>query len=191
MKQKYIRHGWLKVLCVGWIIAGSVWADDNSTNSASVSTNSVQSQTSIGAPLESAASQKVYGVNSKSAKVIEPKPVSLMEVMLRIFGALLIVTAILFGGAWVFRKSRMFGLVSARSSHLNVIETRSIGSRHALHVVEYGSKRFLIADSPAGTNYLTDLEKLNDSSEENDKTSGNLKPVSFAEKLKTLLERKG
>ena len=191
MKQKYIRHGWLKVLCAGWIIAGSVWADDNSTNSASVSTNSVQSQTSIGAPLESAASQKVYGVNSKSAKVIEPKPVSLMEVMLRIFGALLIVTAILFGGAWVFRKSRMFGLVSARSSHLNVIETRSIGSRHALHVVEYGSKRFLIADSPAGTNYLTDLEKLNDSSEENDKTSGNLKPVSFAEKLKTLLERKG
>ena len=191
MKQKYIRHGWLKVLCAGWIIAGSVWADDNSTNSASVSTNSVQNQTSIGAPLESAASQKIYGVNSKSAKVIEPKPVSLMEVMLRIFGALLIVTAILFGGAWVFRKSRMFGLVSARSSHLNVIETRSIGSRHALHVVEYGSKRFLIADSPAGTNYLTDLEKLNDSSEENDKTSGNLKPVSFAEKLKTLLERKG
>ena len=191
MKQKYIRHGWLKVLCAGWIIAGSVWADDNSTNSASVSTNSVQNQTSIGAPLESAASQKVYGVNSKSAKVIEPKPVSLMEVMLRIFGALLIVTAILFGGAWGFRKSRMFGLVSARSSHLNVIETRSIGSRHALHVVEYGSKRFLIADSPAGTNYLTDLEKLNDSSEENDKTSGNLKPVSFAEKLKTLLERKG
>lgn len=191
MKQKYIRHGWLKVLCAGWIIAGSVWADDNSTNSASVSTNSVQNQTSIGAPLESAASQKIYGVNSKSAKVIEPKPVSLMEVMLRIFGALLIVTAILFGGAWGFRKSRMFGLVSARSSHLNVIETRSIGSKHALHVVEYGSKRFLIADSPAGTNYLTDLEKLNDSSEENDKTSGNLKPVSFAEKLKTLLERKG
>ena len=191
MKQKYIRHGWLKVLCAGWIIAGSVWADDNSTNSASVSTNSVQNQTSIGAPLESAASQKIYGVNSKSAKVIEPKPVSLMEVMLRIFGALLIVTAILFGGAWAFRKSRMFGLVSARSSHLNVIETRSIGSRHALHVVEYGSKRFLIADSPAGTNYLTDLEKLNDSSEENNKTSGNLNPVSFAEKLKTLLERKG
>ena len=191
MKQKYIRHGWLKVLCAGWIIAGSVWADDNSTNSASVSTNSVQNQTSIGAPLESAASQKIYGVNSKSAKVIEPKPVSLMEVMLRIFGALLIVTAILFGGAWGFRKSRMFGLVSARSSHLNVIETRSIGSRHALHVVEYGSKRFLIADSPAGTNYLTDLEKLNDSSEENNKTSGNLNPVSFAEKLKTLLERKG
>ena len=48
-----------------------------------------------------------------------------------------------------------------------------------------------IADSPAGTNYLTDLEKLNDSSEEIDKTSGNLSPVSFAEKLKTLLERKG
>lgn len=191
MKQKYIRHGWLKVLCAGWIIAGSVWADDNSTNSPSVSTNSVQNQTSIGAPLESAASQKIYGVNSNPTKVIEPKPVSLMEVMLRIFGALLIVTAILFGGAWWFRKSRMFGLVSARSSHLNVIETRSIGSRHALHVVEYGSKRFLIADSPAGTNYLTDLEKLNDSSEEIDKTSGNLSPVSFAEKLKTLLERKG
>jgi len=191
MKQKKIRHGWLKVLCTAWIIAGSAWANDNATNSGSVPAGLVQNQTSTEAPLESAASQKMYGVNSDSAKIIEPKPVSLMEVMMRIFGALLIVTAILFGGAWWFRKSRVFGLVSARASHLHVIETRSIGSRHALHVVEYGSKRFLIADSPAGTNYLTDLEKLNDASGESDETAEKLNPGGFAEKFKSLLERKG
>jgi len=72
-----------------------------------------------------------------------------------------------------------------------VIETRSIGSRHALHVVEYGAKRFLIADSPAGTNYLTDLEKLNDSTGESDETSEKSNPGGFAEKFKSLLERKG
>ncbi|MCS5621865.1 MAG: flagellar biosynthetic protein FliO, partial [Nitrospinaceae bacterium] len=84
-----------------------------------------------------------------------------------------------------------FGLVPTQSSHLNVIETRLLGSKHTLHVVEYGSKRFLIADSPVGTNYLTDLEKLNDSPQESSEAVGKFSPGSFAGKLKTLLERKG
>ena len=81
-------------------------------------------------------------------------------------------------------------LVPAQSSHLNVIETRSLGSRHALHVVEYGSKRFLIADSPAGTNFLTDLEKLEEEPLRSLTSGGENFPGSFAGKLKTLLERK-
>ncbi len=143
------------------------------------------------APLESAASRKMYGVDRGDRELLEPKPVSLTEVMIRIVGALMIVLAILLGGAWWFRKSRLFGLVPAQSSHLNVIETRSLGSRHALHVVEYGSKRFLIADSPAGTNFLTDLEKLDENaSEDLDEAVEKISPGSFAGKLKTLLERK-
>ena len=141
--------------------------------------------------LESAASRKMYGVDTGDREVIEPEPVSLIEVMIRIVGALMIVMAILLGGAWWFRKSRLFGLVPSQSSHLNVIETRSLGSRHALHVVEYGSKRFLIADSPAGTNFLTDLEKLEEeATEELDEAAEKISPGSFAGKLKTLLERK-
>jgi len=177
------------LMVLGWFYAASVSADDNSTISEAVSEGGKLEAPAKPLP-ESAAFQKMYGVKSDSSPVVESKPESFLTVMLRILGALLIVIAIILGGTWWFRKSRMFGLVPVQSSHLNVIETRLLGSRHALHVVEYGSKRFLIADSPAGTNYLTDLEKLNDSAQEMNESAEKFSPGSFAGKLKTLLERK-
>ena len=196
MKEQLKRQGWLLILTFAWLWAGPgfLMADKKAAPEASaevVSSSEAAESTKEKARLESAASRKIYGVDTGDREVIEPEPVSLTEVMIRIVGALMIVMAILLGGAWWFRKSRLFGLVPAQSSHLSVIETRSLGSRHALHVVEYGSKRFLIADSPAGTNYLTDLEKLEeDTTEELDETAEKFSPGSFAGKLKTLLERK-
>ena len=196
MKEQSKCHGWLLILTFVWL-----WAEPNSLIAAekavtdapaeAVPPTEVVEDAKDKALLESAASRKMYGVDTGDREVIEPEPVSLTEVMIRIVGALMIVMAILLGGAWWFRKSRLFGLVPAQSSHLNVIETRSLGSRHALHVVEYGSKRFLIADSPAGTNFLTDLEKLEEeAAEELDEAAEKISPGSFAGKLKTLLERK-
>ena len=196
MKEQSKCHGWLLILTFVWL-----WAEPNSliavekavtdAPAEAVPPTEVVEDAKDKALLESAASRKVYGVDTGDREVIEPEPVSLTEVMIRIVGALMIVMAILLGGAWWFRKSRLFGLVPAQSSHLNVIETRSLGSRHALHVVEYGSKRFLIADSPAGTNFLTDLEKLEEeATEELDEAAEKISPGSFAGKLKTLLERK-
>ena len=196
MKEQSKRQGWLLILTFVWL-----WSEPNSLIAAekavtdapaeAVPPTEVVEDAKDKAPQESAASRKMYGVDTGDREVIEPEPVSLTEVMIRIVGALMIVMAILLGGAWWFRKSRLFGLVPAQSSHLNVIETRSLGSRHALHVVEYGSKRFLIADSPAGTNFLTDLEKLEEeATEEFDEAAEKISPGSFAGKLKTLLERK-
>ena len=196
MKEQSKRQGWLLILTFVWL-----WSEPNSLIAAekavtdapaeAVPPTEVVEDAKDKALLESAASRKMYGVDTGDREVIEPEPVSLTEVMIRIVGALMIVMAILLGGAWWFRKSRLFGLVPAQSSHLNVIETRSLGSRHALHVVEYGSKRFLIADSPAGTNFLTDLEKLEEeATEELDEAAEKISPGSFAGKLKTLLERK-
>ncbi len=196
MKEQSKCQGWLLILTFVWL-----WAEPNSLIAAekavtdspaeAVPPTEVVEDAKDKALLESAASRKMYGVDTGDREVIEPEPVSLTEVMIRIVGALMIVMAILLGGAWWFRKSRLFGLVPAQSSHLNVIETRSLGSRHALHVVEYGSKRFLIADSPAGTNFLTDLEKLEEeATEELDEAAEKFSPGSFAGKLKTLLERK-
>ena len=196
MKEQSKCQGWLLILTFVWL-----WSEPNSliaaekavTDSAAeaVPPTEVVEDAKDKALQESAASRKMYGVDTGDREVIEPEPVSLTEVMIRIVGALMIVMAILLGGAWWFRKSRLFGLVPAQSSHLNVIETRSLGSRHALHVVEYGSKRFLIADSPAGTNFLTDLEKLEEeATEELDEAAEKFSPGSFAGKLKTLLERK-
>ena len=196
MKEQSKCQGWLLILTFVWL-----WSEPNSLIAAekavtdapaeAVPPTGVVGDAKDKALQESAASRKMYGVDTGDREVIEPEPVSLTEVMIRIVGALMIVMAILLGGAWWFRKSRLFGLVPAQSSHLNVIETRSLGSRHALHVVEYGSKRFLIADSPAGTNFLTDLEKLEEQvTEELDEAAEKISPGSFAGKLKTLLERK-
>lgn len=196
MKEQSKRQGWLLILTFVWL-----WSEPNSLIAAEKAVTDAPAEAVPPAEVvedakdkalqESAASRKMYGVDTGDREVIEPEPVSLTEVMIRIVGALMIVMAILLGGAWWFRKSRLFGLVPAQSSHLNVIETRSLGSRHALHVVEYGSKRFLIADSPAGTNFLTDLEKLEEEvTEELDEAAEKISPGSFAGKLKTLLERK-
>ena len=194
MKEQSNCHGWLLILMFVWLWAGSdpLMAAEEAAPIAPAETDSrAEAIEDNKTPMESAASRKMYGVDAEDREVIEPKPVSLTEVMVRIVGALMIVMAVLLGGAWWFRKSRFFGLVPAQSSHLSVIETRSLSSRHALHVVEYGSKRFLIADSPAGTNYLTDLEKLEeDATEELDEVAEKFSPGSFAGKLKTLLERK-
>ena len=196
MKEQSKCQGWLLILTFVWL-----WSEPNSLIAAekavtdapaeAVPPTEVVEDAKDKALQESAASRKMYGVDTGDREVIEPEPVSLTEVMIRIVGALMIVMAILLGGAWWFRKSRLFGLVPSQSSHLNVIETRSLGSRHALHVVEYGSKRFLIADSPAGTNFLTDLEKLEEeATEELEEAAEKISPGSFAGKLKTLLERK-
>ena len=190
MKEQSNCHGWLVILMFVWLWVGSdpLMAAEEAALGAPADAEAIEDNKT---PMESAASRKIYGVDNGDREVIEPEPVSLTEVMVRIIGALMIVMAVLLGGAWWFRKSRLFGLVPAQSSHLSVIETRSLGSRHALHVVEYGSKRFLIADSPAGTNYLTDLEKLEeDATEELDEVAEKFSPGSFAGKLKTLLERK-
>ncbi len=196
MKEQSKCQGWLLILTFVWL-----WSEPNSLIAAEKAVTDAPAEAVPPAEVvedakdkalqESAASRKMYGVDTGDREVIEPEPVSLTEVMIRIVGALMIVMAILLGGAWWFRKSRLFGLVPAQSSHLNVIETRSLGSRHALHVVEYGSKRFLIADSPAGTNFLTDLEKLEEeATEELDEAAEKISLGSFAGKLKTLLERK-
>ncbi len=196
MKEQLKSQGWLLILTFVWL-----WSEPNSLIAAEKAVTDAPAEAVPPAEVvedakdkalqESAASRKMYGVDTGDREVIEPEPVSLTEVMIRIVGALMIVMAILLGGAWWFRKSRLFGLVPAQSSHLNVIETRSLGSRHALHVVEYGSKRFLIADSPAGTNFLTDLEKLEEeATEELDEAAEKISLGSFAGKLKTLLERK-
>ena len=188
MKEQSKCQGWLLILTFVWL-----WSEPNSLIAAEKAVTDAPAETDSRAeaiednktPMESAASRKMYGVDADDREVIEPKPVSLTEVMVRIVGALMIVMAVLLGGAWWFRKSRFFGLVPAQSSHLSVIETRSLSSRHALHVVEYGSKRFLIADSPAGTNYLTDLEKLEEeATEEFDEAAEKISPAVLPANLK-------
>ncbi len=136
---------------------------------------------------KSAAERPVYGLQ-QPAKKYEPNTGGLTGVFVRLIGALVIVISLLLLGAWWFRKSRLIGLVPASQAHLKIIETRSLASRHALHVVEYGEQRFLIADSPAGTNFLTHLKEVEGETEA--EGAEEPEPGSFADKLKSFLDRK-
>ena len=44
-----------------------------------------------------------------------------------------------------------------RSAQLQIIETRSLGGRHALYVVGYQQQRLLLASSPAGVTLVSHL----------------------------------
>jgi flagellar biogenesis protein FliO len=134
----------------------------------------------------SAANRPVYGLQ-KPIETYEPKSSSVAGVFMRLLGAMAIIISLLLLGAWWFRKSRLIGLVPVAQANLKIIETRSLASRHALHVVEYGEQRFLIADSPAGTSFLTHLDEV---AEAEDDADNEPKPGSFAAKLKGFLDRK-
>jgi flagellar protein FliO/FliZ len=182
-------------LAAGWLLVGNALAaepapDANATAdiNATVAANVTDANATAAKPRhESSASQRIYGLPT-APESYQPKPVNLMEVVFRIFGALLVVLAILMGGAWWFRKSRLFGLVPASQSNLKIIETKSLGSRHAMHVVEYGEQRFLISDSPSGTSFLTHLEDPGEEPLEEEPAS-EPEPGTFAHKLKTLIGR--
>ena len=131
---------------------------------------------------------KVYNP-SKDERTVAPGSVGLTEVALRLFGALLLVVALFLGGAWLFKRSKYFHLVKPAESHLNVAETKNLAARHNLHVITYGHQRFLIADSPSGTQFLTQLEQPpSEEAKSDDSETGDHSEGTFAEKLKMVLD---
>lgn len=85
--------------------------------------------------------------------------------LLRVLGALALVLGLFLGGAWVVRNGRSGLFGQKRSTRLNLLETRSLGGRQALHVVAYGQERFLIGSTPAGINLLSHLASPADTEE--------------------------
>ena len=84
--------------------------------------------------------------------------------------------------------ARLFGLVPPSQAKLKILETKSLGSRHAMHVVIYGEQRFLISDSPVGTSFLTHLDDPGEEPPEEEAVE-EPEPGTFAFKLKTLISR--
>jgi flagellar biosynthetic protein FliO len=77
--------------------------------------------------------------------------------LLRVLGALALVLGIFLGGVWLLRNGRFSNFTRGRTARLNVLESRSLGSRQALYVVAYNEERFLIGSTPAGINLLSHL----------------------------------
>lgn len=90
----------------------------------------------------------------------EPSPLTVPSVglsVVRVFGAFALVIAVLLGGAWFVRNFQRLTRSRGHPGKLNVLEVRSLGARHALYVVGYEQRRFLLAAAPSGVSLLTGL----------------------------------
>jgi len=105
--------------------------------------------------------------------------------VLRVFGALILVTAIFLGGVWLFRNWQRFALRKGGAPRLNVIEVRSLGQRQALYVVGYDQHRMLLASSPAGVTLVSHLPAA-----EEGEAAATVPQTSFAEAFQQIIQRK-
>jgi flagellar biogenesis protein FliO len=80
--------------------------------------------------------------------------------VLRVVGALGMVLALFFVGAWLLRNWHRVVVQRGQSPKLNVREVRSLGNRQALYVVSYEKQVLLLASSSAGINLLTRLDEV-------------------------------
>lgn len=128
------------------------------------------------------------GIETNALPTLSSTPPSgnVLEVMLRMTGALIVVFALFLGGIWFFKRSRLFALYQGGNSQLRVIETRSIGFRNNLVVVGYNQQRFLLSVSATGVNLVTALP---DAEMEEEPAPVAVSPSSFAEQLTALVRK--
>jgi flagellar biogenesis protein FliO len=107
--------------------------------------------------------------------------------VIRVLGALALVTAIFLGGVWLFKNWQRLNLKRGNAPRLNVIEVKSLGQRQTLVVVGYEQQRMLLASSPAGVTLVTHLPTV----EEGETAAPTAAPrMSFTEAFQQVLSRK-
>ncbi len=125
-----------------------------------------------------------------STNALPPPPLTEMPSaaasLFRVLGALALVLAVFFGGVWFFRHWQRTVIARGHDPKLNILETKSLGQRHAIYVVGYEQQRLLIAASPAGVTMLTTLPTASvNATEEKPATQ-----ASFTDALRQALQRK-
>lgn len=76
--------------------------------------------------------------------------------VLRVFGALTVVIGLFLAGVWIFRNWHRMS-AQRGPNQLRILESRSLGGRHALHVVGYQDQRLLLSSSPQGVSLVSHL----------------------------------
>lgn len=111
--------------------------------------------------------------------------------VLRVLGALALVTAIFLGGVWLFRNWQRFTVRKGNAPRLNVIEVKSLGQRQALLVVGYEQQRLLLASSPGGVTLVTHLPAVEEATTEAEPAAPAAGArMSFVEAFQHVLSRK-
>jgi flagellar biogenesis protein FliO len=107
---------------------------------------------------------------------------------IRVIGALALVIGLFLGGVWFFKNWQRLAIRRGRAPKLNILETRSLGNRHAVFVIGYERERFLVASSPTGVNLLSHLPVAGE--DEPSASEGNPATPSFAQALAKVLKGK-
>lgn len=94
-------------------------------------------------------------VGASAPAPLEPPSIALA--LLRLVGALAIVLALFYGGVWAYRHWQRASVLKGHTPRLNILEARSLGSRHALYVVGYDHQRLLLSSSPSGVTLVSHL----------------------------------
>jgi flagellar biogenesis protein FliO len=126
--------------------------------------------------------------NLAFAPLMAPSQPNPYASFLRVMGALALVIGIFLAGVWLFKNWQRLAVQRGRGPKLNILETRSLGGRHALYVVGYEQQRFLISSSPGGVNFLSHLP----AAAENEPASGAGNPAApnFTQALAQVLKGK-
>jgi flagellar biogenesis protein FliO len=77
--------------------------------------------------------------------------------VIRVFGALVLVLGLFLAGVWLFRNWQRLALRRGQPSHLQILEMKALGGKHALYVVGYQQQRLLLASSPNGVALVSHL----------------------------------
>ena len=127
-------------------------------------------------------------VVSTNALPTPPMPAmpSAASSLFRVIGALALVIAVFFGGVWLFRNWQRMTIAKGHTPKLNILETKSLGQRHAIYVIGYEQQRLLIAASPAGVTMLTTLPAAAVSATEEAPAA----KTNFTDALREALQRK-
>jgi flagellar biogenesis protein FliO len=152
----FFRRGVSLLTFAAVLCSMPVLATDTNTVEAGLSTNAVSLSTNlVGLNANTVASNtNAVSLNLPTSDIAGP--------LLRVFGALAIVIAVFLGGVWLFRNWQRFTIHRGHAPKLNVVESRSLGGRHAIYVVGYENERFLISSSPTGINMLTHLRSADE-----------------------------
>lgn len=172
--------------------AGFAQVTDSITNSvASPVTNSIAdaATNSIANSISNAVTNPVTSLATNSfAPLITASSPGAGLSFVRVLGALVLVIGLFLGGVWLFKNWQRLAVQRGRAPKLNILETRSLGNRHAVFVIGYERERFLISSSPTGVNLLSHLPVA--SEEEASTNEGNQPTPSFAQALAKVLKRK-
>ena len=77
--------------------------------------------------------------------------------LLRQLGLMIGFVALLGIGAWFFCKKMSCGWSSNRGKNITVTETVSLGQRKLLHIVQVGSRHYLISSTGESIRLLSDI----------------------------------